>query len=246
MDSCIRVVDLTKNFQRVEVVKSISFEVLKGKVCAFLGPNGAGKSTTLNMLTTLLKKSRGKIYIEGMDIDFLNEEIRKTLGVVFQEDVLDGELTVRENLYFRAGLYPMSKEQIIKRLDEVVDLLSIKPLLYKRYKILSGGQKRLVQIGRSLMAHPKLLILDEPTIGLDPLVRSQLWEVLLKINREDQITIFFSTHYIEETEYADHVCIINSGNILLCNSIENLLAGGNKKRQGDRIKDIYIDLLRRE
>lgn len=216
MDECIKLVDVSKWYRKTEVVKSLSLSVPKECLCAILGANGAGKTTTMNMIITLLAKNQGKIYVDGLDIDTQKEIIRQRIGVVFQEDFLDPELTVYENLYYRGGLYLPHKKDLQERIQTISELLSIGPLLKKRYKTCSGGQKRLVQIGRALLSNPKLLVLDEPTIGLDPFAREQVWLILRKLNRENGITIFYSTHYMEEASYAQQVCIIHEGNLLLC------------------------------
>lgn len=246
MDNCILVQDLKKDFHKKIVVDSIDFVVGKGQICAFLGPNGAGKSTTMNMLATLLNKTSGKIVIEGLDLDYQSEEIKRKLGVVFQEDVLDGNLTVEENLYYRGGLYIKSKKELCKKIDQVVTLLDLHKIRSKKYITCSGGQKRIVQIGRALLTNPKLLLLDEPTIGLDPLARNLVWKVLRKLNQDLQITIFFTTHYMEETDYANHICIIDEGKILLCQNRDRLLREPWKDNKRFTIQEIYLDLLARK
>jgi ABC-type multidrug transport system ATPase subunit len=246
MDNCILVQDLKKKFHKKTVVDSIDFSVGKGQICAFLGPNGAGKSTTMKMLATLLNKTNGKIVIEGLDMDLKSEEIKRILGVVFQEDVLDGSLTVEENLYFRGGLYIKSKKELYQKIDQVVTLLELQKIRNKKYVTCSGGQKRIVQIGRALLTNPKLLLLDEPTIGLDPLARTLVWKVLRKLNQEHQITIFFTTHYMEETDYANHICIIHEGKILLCQNRDRLLLKPWRDNKRFSIQEIYLDLLARK
>ncbi|ABX42430.1 ABC transporter ATP-binding protein [Lachnoclostridium phytofermentans] len=245
MDNCIAVQDLIKQFHKNTVVDSINFTVGKGQICAFLGPNGAGKSTTMKMLATLLNKTNGKIMIEGLDMDIQSGEIKRKLGVVFQEDVLDGSLTVEENLYYRGGLYIKSNKELYHKIDQVVTLLELQKLRNKKYETCSGGQKRIVQIGRALLTNPKLLLLDEPTIGLDPLARTLVWKVLRKLNREQQITIFFTTHYMEETDYANHICIIHEGKILLCQNRDRLLRNPWRDNKRFTIHEIYLDLLAR-
>lgn len=244
MDDSIRLIDVSKRYHKTEVVKSISFTIWKGSLCAFLGCNGAGKSTTMNMIITLLQKSKGKIYVEGLDIDSETEFIRQQIGVVFQEDVLDQELTVYENLYYRGGLYLNSRAVLRQRMEEVSDLLSLSSLLPKRYCDCSGGQKRLVQIGRALLPKPKLLILDEPTIGLDPLAREQVWDILQKLHRKNHLTIFYSTHYMEEASMAEQICMIHQGNLLLCQKVDQLYRTTSKESASRQLHDIYLDLLK--
>ncbi|WP_066714224.1 ABC transporter ATP-binding protein [Clostridium sp. Marseille-P299] len=242
LKACIEVDNVSKQFGKAKAVSEISFTVLQGQISAFLGPNGAGKSTTMNMLSTLLIPTSGKISIEGYSMEEQQEQIKWLIGVVFQEDVLDSELTVYENLYYRGSLYYERKQQVLKRIEEVISLLSLEKLVHKKYGTCSGGQKRICQIARALMSKPKLLLLDEPTIGLDPIARKQVWEALMKLNRLLKMTIFFSTHYIEETMNADHICMINQGRILVCGKKDWVLK--EYQSQGSlTIQDIYIDLL---
>ncbi|MDO5292905.1 MAG: ABC transporter ATP-binding protein [bacterium] len=245
MEPCIRLDHVSRQYGKTKAVSEISFSIFKGQISAFLGPNGAGKSTTMNMLSTLLNPTSGKIMVEGYSMEKQKEEIKRLIGVVFQEDVLDDDLTVYENLYYRGSLYFNRKQQVIKRINEVADLVSLKELLPKRYGNCSGGQKRVCQIGRALMSNPRLLLLDEPTIGLDPIARNQVWKALLRLNSSLHMTIFFSTHYMEETENADHICIINQGHILLCGKKDRVLAK-YKKIGWQTIQEIYIDLLRED
>lgn len=242
LKACIEVDNVSKQFGKAKAVSEISFTVLQGQISAFLGPNGAGKSTTMNMLSTLLIPTSGKILIEGYSMEKQQEQIKWLIGVVFQEDVLDSELTVYENLYYRGSLYYERKQQVLKRIEEVISLLSLEKLMHKKYGTCSGGQKRICQIARALMSKPKLLLLDEPTIGLDPIARKQVWEALMKLNRLLKMTIFFSTHYIEETMNADHICMISQGRILVCGKKDWVLK--EYRSQGSlTIQDIYIDLL---
>lgn len=245
MKPCICLERVSKQYKKTKAVSEISFIVLQGQISAFLGPNGAGKSTTMNMLSTLLNPTSGRIMVEGYSMENEKEQIKRLIGVVFQEDVLDNELTVRENLYYRGSLYYERKQQVLERMREVSALLSLDELLSKTYGTCSGGQKRICQIGRALMAEPRLLLLDEPTIGLDPLARNLVWKALIKLNRQLKITIFFSTHYMEETIHADHICMINQGHILVCGKKDRMLneyAKAGKKT----IQDIYLEVLRED
>ena len=242
MKSCIEVDNVSKQYGKAKAVSEMSFTVLQGQISAFLGPNGAGKSTTMNMLSTLLPPTSGKILIEGYSMEKQQEQIKRQIGVVFQEDVLDNAFSVYENLYYRGSLYYERKQQVKKRIDEVVSLLSLEKLIHKRYGTCSGEQKRICQIGRALMSKPKLLLLDEPTIGLDPIARKQVWEALRKLNSLLNMTIFFSTHYIEETMNADHICMISQGHILVCGKKDWVLKE-YRSRGSLTIQDIYIDLL---
>lgn len=245
MKDCIQLLDVTKRYRKIEVVKNVSFQIEKGKLCAFLGANGAGKSTTMNMIITLLQKNSGKIYIEGLDIDKEKDSVKRKIGVVFQEDVLDPELDVYENLYYRGGLYIKEKNELEKRINKASELLSLQKVLRKKYKACSGGQKRLVQIARALLPEPKLLILDEPTVGLDPLAREQVWSVILKLNKEKNLTVFYSTHYVEEASNAEQVIMIHRGDLLLCKNVRELCESTSKEYVSRQLREVYMELLRK-
>lgn len=245
MKEGIQVRNVTKTYGRKKVVNSISFSVMKSHICAFLGPNGAGKSTTMNMLATLLAPTSGEILLEGFHMDTEREGIKRAIGVVFQEDVLDQELTVYENLYYRGGLYCDNTLQLKKRMEDVVELLSLSTLLDKKYSTCSGGQRRLVQISRALMSKPKVLLLDEPTIGLDPLAREEVWSGLKNINHKLGMTIFYTTHYMEEIAYADDICIIKDGRILLCSEKYKVIQS-HKEEGRIGIQEIYRKVLKED
>lgn len=210
----IDVSNLTKKYNGFTAVDSISFQVEKGTIFAFLGPNGAGKTTTIKMMTTLLSPTSGKIRINGYDPVSNQNEVRKSFGIVFQDPSLDDELTAYENLEFHGALYkvPSSvRKERIKELLELVELWNIRNNLVKKF---SGGMKRRLEIARGLLHHPKIFFLDEPTLGLDPQTRNKIWEYILNLNKKEQITIFFTTHYIEEAEkVAQKVAIIDQGKI---------------------------------
>ncbi|MEG0978715.1 MAG: ABC transporter ATP-binding protein [Oscillospiraceae bacterium] len=242
MSECIRTVKLRKCFHNSEVVRSIDLKVEQGQIFAFLGPNGAGKSTTMNMLTTLLQKTDGKIYIDGLDMDKSKNIIKGKIGVVFQEDVLDKELTVAQNLKYRGGLYIKKRQDLNDKIGDVVRVLSMEEFLYKKYGECSGGQRRIAQIGRALLAQPQLLILDEPTTGLDPIARRQVWQVLFRLRKEYGMTIFFATHYMEEAAFADNICILNNGNVLLCDSLRNIRKK-TASTQTPELEQLYFHLL---
>lgn len=241
MTDCIRVEKLRKNYHNTEVVRSIDFWVGKGQLFAFLGPNGAGKSTTMNMLATLLQKSSGKIFIDGLDLDRNRRAVKEKIGMVFQEDVLDRELTVEQNLKYRGGLYYKNKRDLNQGIERVVKQLSMEEILSKKYGACSGGQKRMAQIGRALLAEPRLLILDEPTTGLDPIARQQVWQALLRLRQEWGMTIFYATHYMEEAAFADRICVLNDGNILLCDSLRSVR--GTVAQQPE-LEQLYFHLLK--
>lgn len=210
-NNIIEIENLSKSFKDVKAVSDLSFSVKKGELFAFLGINGAGKSTTISIICNQLKKDSGKIVIDGVDIDKNSESINSKLGVVFQASVLDGFLTVHDNLKNRAALYGIYGKEFEKRLDELSDILNFKDLLKRSVKKLSGGQRRKIDIARALFHHPKILILDEPTTGLDPQTRKNIWNVINKLRKEEQITVLLTTHYMEEAADADYVVIIDSG-----------------------------------
>ncbi len=211
----IEVKNLTKRFNGLVAVDNISFEVKKGEVFAFLGPNGAGKSTTIKILTTLLKPTEGTIRVNGFDPLCEQNEVRKSLGIVFQDPSLDDELTARENMDFHGALYKMPadlRQERTKELLQIVDLEDRQNDLVKKF---SGGMKRRLEIARGLMHRPKIFFLDEPTLGLDPQTRSKIWDYIKELNEKEGVTVFFTTHYMEEAEkMADTIAIIDNGRIV--------------------------------
>lgn len=209
----IEVDNLVKNYKDVEAVKGISFSVDEGAFFAFLGVNGAGKSTTINVLCTVIEKTAGSVKIGGYDLDRERDRIKELIGIVFQNSVLDKQLTVRENLTSRAAYYGLSRGEIRSRIGELTQILDLGEILNRRYGQLSGGQRRRVDIARALINRPKLLFLDEPTTGLDPMTRVRVWEIIHKLRRETGLTVFLTTHYMEETVDCDDVVILDSGSI---------------------------------
>ena len=214
MEYCIEVKNLTKHYKQVEAVKNISFYVEKGQLYGFLGVNGAGKSTTINMLCTLLKKNAGDVVVCGYTLGEQDEAIRKRIGVVFQENTLDEQLSIKENLMMRGSFYITDKEKLRKQYEHVCTILDIKELEHRRFGKLSGGQKRICEIAKSIMNAPELLFLDEPTTGLDPKTRQDVWMCLEKLQTEMEMTIFLTTHYMEEAAKANYVSIMNKGEIV--------------------------------
>ena len=197
----------------MHAVNDLSFNVKKGELFAFLGVNGAGKSTTISIMCGTLDKDGGSVVIDGLDGDKERARISATLGVVFQNSVLDGVLTVKDNLLSRASLYGIYGKAAEDRIAELSELLDFKGLLTRTVKNLSGGQRRRIDVARALIHRPALLILDEPTTGLDPQTRKKLWEVTERLRREEGVTVFLTTHYMEEAADADYVVILDSGKI---------------------------------
>lgn len=214
MQDIIRIEHLHKSFGDVRAVQNLSFCVQEGDLFAFLGVNGAGKSTTIHILCGQLAKDSGSVVIDETDIERDPDGIKSKLGVVFQNSVLDAALTVRDNLESRAALYGMVGGAFRRRLAELAQLLDFEDLLDRTLGKLSGGQRRRIDIARALLHHPKILILDEPTTGLDPQTRQTLWRVIADLRREEGLTVFLTTHYMEEAAEADHIVILDSGRIV--------------------------------
>ena len=210
----IKVKGLVKNYKDFRAVDGISFSVEEGSLFALLGENGAGKSTTINILCTILERTEGDVEICGYKLDKEEDEIRKRIGIVFQSSVLDGKLTVKENLYTRGAYYGLSKKEIEERLAPFSEKFEMEEIWDRKYAKLSGGQRRRVDIMRALINHPKILFLDEPTTGLDPKSRKLVWDYIDYLRREKGMTIFLTTHYMEETRDADQVVILDKGKII--------------------------------
>ena len=214
MEKIIEVRGLTKNYGDITAVNDIDFYVEKGKLFAFLGPNGAGKSTTIDMICTLLKPDKGEIIINGFQIAKNDSKIRESIGVVFQESLLDPLLTVRENLLTRAKFYQIPKSELKNRVEQAAIAADVTDFIDRPYGKLSGGQKRRADIARALVNTPKVLFLDEPTTGLDPQTRRSVWETLTNLQRDQGLTVFLTTHYMEEAASADYIMIIDNGEIV--------------------------------
>lgn len=214
MENAIEVKELCKSYGgKINVVNKLSFQVKEGALFAFLGPNGAGKSTTIDILCTLTKFDSGEIKVAGYDMKKNSNSIRKKIGIVFQDSVLDKKLTVRENLTLRAGFYFHSKTTVQKAVSEAAAYTEISDLMDRVYGRLSGGQRRRVDIARILLNTPEILFLDEPTTGLDPQTRQHVWETIRKLQREKHMTIFLTTHYMAEAAMADYIVILDHGEI---------------------------------
>lgn len=213
-ENVIEISHLTKSFGEVKAVDDLSFHVARGELFAFLGVNGAGKSTTISIMCGTLSKDGGKVIVNGNDVDDGVAAITRDIGVVFQNSVLDGALTVRDNLVSRAALYGITGKAAAARIDELAELLDFGNILSRTLGKLSGGQRRRIDVARALIHRPKILILDEPTTGLDPQTRKTLWEVIGECRRRDGMTVFLTTHYMEEAADADYVVILDAGKIV--------------------------------
>lgn len=212
----IKIEGLIKDFPAVRAVDQLDLEVKEGEFFAFLGPNGAGKSTTINICTTLMQQTKGDVYINGHRVGKDDEAIRKSIGVVFQYSFLDDFLTIKENMRIRASFYGLTKEQFDRKYEELDELIGLEEIANKRYGTCSGGQRRRADIARALVNSPRLLFLDEPTTGLDPQTRKRVWDVIKNLNRKTNMTIFLTTHYMEEADKADRVAIIDQGKLVAC------------------------------
>ncbi|MGN0799231.1 MAG: ABC transporter ATP-binding protein [Christensenellales bacterium] len=244
LSNIIEITHLSKHFGDVQAVQDLSFRVKAGELFAFLGINGAGKSTTINIMCGQLSKDAGTVKIGGIDLDNDPDSIKRNLGVVFQNSVLDKDLSVQDNLQSRAALYGIRGKAFRERLTELAGLLEFEGLLKRTVGKLSGGQRRRIDIARALLHRPKILILDEPTTGLDPQTRSILWQVIGDLRKSEGMTVFLTTHYMEEAADADYVVILDSGKIAAEGTpltLKNTYTGdfitlyGTEKAQIDRL-----------
>ena len=235
----IEVKNITKKYGDLTAVNDITFNVKKGEIFAFLGPNGAGKTTTIKMLTTLLKPTAGEIFLNGHNVIENPHETRRSFGIVFQDPSLDNELTAYENMQFHAILYGLTKEVYRERIVNLLLLVELYDRKDSFVKTFSGGMKRRLEIARGLLHHPKVLFLDEPTIGLDPQTRNHIWSYINNLNKQENVTIFFTTHHMEEVErIAKKVAIIDHGKIIITGTIKEIL----KKAGTKRLEDAFISL----
>jgi multidrug/hemolysin transport system ATP-binding protein len=214
MEKIIEVKGLFKSYGEVQAVKGIDFYVEKGKLFAFLGPNGAGKSTTINVICTLLRYEQGSVMVDGFELGKEDAKIREQIGIVFQDTVLDNLLTVEENLRTRGSFYKMTPEQLSIAVEQAMTVTDIVDLRDRRYGQLSGGQRRRTDIARALVHRPKILFLDEPTTGLDPQTRKSVWNMIENLYVNQGVTVFLTTHYMEEASKADYVIVIDNGLIV--------------------------------
>ncbi|MFC1988011.1 ABC transporter ATP-binding protein [Chloroflexota bacterium] len=235
----ITVADLLKRFNGFTAVDSISFTVERGEIFAFLGPNGAGKSTTIKMLTTLLEPTSGHIIVNGNNPANQKDAVRKSFGIVFQDPSLDDDLTALENMRYHAILYKVQKYIRDKRIEELLKFVELWERRNSLVKTFSGGMKRRLEIARGLLHHPKILFLDEPTLGLDPQTRNHIWSYIKDINREENMTVFFTTHYMDEAErIAKRIAIIDHGKIIATGSADDLI----KRTQTTSLEEAFIAL----
>lgn len=256
-ENIIEVKNLMKSFGDFKAVSGISFSVKKGEIFAFLGPNGAGKSTTIKVLTTLLEADSGKIRINGFNPKKDKENIRKSFGIVFQDQSLDDDLTAKENMDFHALLYKIPRNERKKKVEELLKFVELWDRRNDLVKKFSGGMRRRLEIARGLLHHPKILFLDEPTLGLDPQTKNHMWTYIKSINKKEGMTVFFTTHYMDEAEkMAERVAIIDEGKIIAQGTVNELKKETKTKSleeaflalTGETIRDeeaTATDLLRR-
>jgi ABC-2 type transport system ATP-binding protein len=221
---------LGKSFDEVEAVRGVDFEVTTGEVFGFLGPNGAGKSTTINMLCTLMKPTRGGAWVAGHDIVRERDEVRRNIGLVFQDPTLDGYLTARQNLELHAELYGVESSLIPERMRQLMEMVGLWERRDSPVLTFSGGMRRRLEIARGLMHSPRVLFLDEPTIGLDPQTRRSIWSYIKLLKQTEEITIFMTTHYMDEAEFCDRIAIMDQGEIVVLDTPEALKAAVGSDR----------------
>ena len=235
----IKVKNLTKKFGEFTAVDNISFDVEKAEIFGFLGPNGAGKSTTIKMLTTLLHPTSGEIEINGINPALHQDKVRESFGIVFQDPSLDEELTAYENMNFHAVLYKVPPDIRKQRIEELLNFVELWDKRNEFVKNYSGGMKRRLEIARGFLHHPKIIFLDEPTLGLDPQTRNYMWNYINDLNKKEQTTVFFTTHYMEEADrVADRIAIIDHGKIVASGTPEQLKVQTGK----DNLEDAFLEL----
>ncbi|HWJ50032.1 MAG TPA: ATP-binding cassette domain-containing protein [Solirubrobacteraceae bacterium] len=242
----ISVDGLVKRYGELEAVRGIEFEVRAGETFGFLGPNGAGKSTTINMLCTLARPSAGTALVAGHDVVSERDEVRRNIGLVFQDTTLDGYLTAEQNLRLHAELYGMPRQTIPERIRQVMEMVELWERRSHLVNTFSGGMKRRLEIARGLLHSPRVLFLDEPTVGLDPQTRSSIWGYITRLKREEDITIFLTTHYMDEAEFCDRIAIMDQGRIVVLDTPEALKESVGKDRVQIHTADDHatIDALR--
>ncbi|MBI5906716.1 ATP-binding cassette domain-containing protein [Candidatus Saccharibacteria bacterium] len=235
--------DVVKTFGKIEAVRGISFEVKPGEIFAFLGPNGAGKSTTISMLTTMLRPTSGKLVLNGHDVTHEQDSARKSFGIVFQDPALEEELTAYENMQIHAVLYSVDKAEQAERIENLMRLVDLWDRRKSYVKTYSGGMRRRLEIARGLLHHPKVLFLDEPTLGLDTQTRNLLWDYVKKLSDNEGMTIFFTTHYLDEAEaVAGRIAIIDHGKIIATGTTKQL----TKQTSTRTLEQAYLQLTGKE
>ena len=234
MGSILSLKDIKKDFGSTSVLKGVSFDIPKGSIFAFLGANGAGKSTLLNIIMQILLPTSGDVFMNGEVI------LKEKIGVVFQENTFDEELSIYENMMLRGRLYGIKKKVLEKHILELSRELGMDSFLYHKYKVCSGGQKRIAMIARALVMNPSIVIMDEATTAIDIETRRKVWEFLLKLNREKGVTIFFSYHYIEEADIASNICILKSEKIIFSGTYQQLISNYSRKQLKINFKDEVI------
>ncbi len=242
----IEVEELSKNFGQLVAVDKVSFEVAEGEIFGFLGPNGAGKTTTINMLCTLLMPSGGKATLCGHDVVGERGQVRGCIGLVFQEPTLDEYLTAEQNLRFHAYAYRVPKDVREKRIDELLELLELSERRNSKVRTFSGGMKRRLEIARGLLHSPRVLFLDEPTLGLDPQTRRHIWDYILALRKQNNLTIFLTTHYMDEAENCDRITIIDRGCIVALDTPDKLkdAMGGDMVSLKAKDNDVAVQELK--
>lgn len=241
--SIISAQSLVKKFGSITAVDNVSFEVAEGQIFAFLGPNGAGKSTTIKMLTTLLQPTSGSLKLAGYDVVTQQRLVRQSFGIVFQDPSVDEELTAYENMMLHAVLYGVSSSAAKKRVRELLELVELWERQKSPVKTFSGGMKRRLEIARGLLHHPKVLFLDEPTLGLDTQTRNLLWSYVRRLSQKEGMTVFFTTHYLEEAQQvADKIAIIDHGKIVASGTSQSL----EKQTKTKSLEEAYLQLTGRE
>lgn len=243
MQNILSVQFLTKKFDDLTAVNNISFNVEAGSIFAFLGPNGAGKSTTIKMLTTVLKPTSGEISINGFNALKEQDKARASFGIVFQDHSLDEELTGYENVVYHAVIYKVPKKERAERIQKALEIVGLWDRREDYVKKYSGGMKRRLEIARALVHYPKILFLDEPTVGLDPQTRRSIWDHIRDLNKERKMTIFLTTHYMEEAEaIADQIAIIDHGKIIESGTVEEI----KKRTESESLEEAFLKLTGRD
>jgi ABC-2 type transport system ATP-binding protein len=240
----VAVHDLRKSYGEIEAVGGVSFDVRRGETFGFLGPNGAGKSTTIKMLCTLVRPTGGSATVAGYDIVEHRDDVRRNIGLVFQDTTVDGYLTGDRNLRFHAELYGVPRSQVNDRIQAVMEMVGLWDRKDSRVQTYSGGMMRRLEIARGLLHSPRVLFLDEPTVGLDPQTRSSIWEYIEELKQSEDITIFLTTHYMDEAEHCDRIAIIDNGKIVVVDTPEALKASVGKDRVQIRTDDDQAAIAR--